>query len=47
MKTKKNRLFDELKGSMISKKSMSITKGGTTTSDANETKPGGGFPQDQ
>jgi len=34
MKTTKNRLFDELKGSMISKKSMSITKGGTTTKDA-------------
>jgi hypothetical protein len=47
MKTKKNRLFGELKESVLSKRAMLITKGGkTTSSDANNTNPGGGPRQD-
>jgi hypothetical protein len=47
MKNSKNRLFDELKGSKMTKKSMVITKGGTTTSDAYSTKPGQPVWQDR
>ncbi len=49
MKNSKNRLFDELNGSKMTKKTMAITKGGTTTSDAHcpVTSPGAGGINDR
>jgi hypothetical protein len=40
MKTKKNRLFDELQESKISTQAMAITKAGRTTTSDQWTRPG-------